>query len=731
MVRFASVAASVALAAGFAATAFVAEAGNDLARTTNAEIAWIVAAGIVVATSIVLARPGRVGGWLALGGFAALTGVTAASILWSVAPDLSWIETNRVLMYFWAFAAAIAAAHLAPRGWANVLHAILLAAFAIVGYALVTRVFPGSLAENEIYARLGAPYEYWNALGTTAALAVPAVLWLGTRRSGYGPANALAYPLLGLLFVTLFLSYSRGALAVAGAAIVLWLVLVPLRLRTLTLVATAVAGAAPVIGWALSRDAFTENDVPMIVRESAAPEFGVFLLATVLSLLIAGVAIQFRVARRPPGVTARLRVGLAAGAVAALIPVALVIALGASDRGFEGTIEANIESLTSTTARTEGGPGRLTQASSTRGRYWSQARKVFDENTEAGAGAGTFQITRLRHRKDQLVTRHAHGYIHQTMADLGIAGLVAAALALALWLASAVRATGFVPRRRERSYDAERVALIALALSAIAFGAQSGIDWTWAVPAPSLMAVVAGGFVAGRALRARGGVPRPSIGRVPRIAFALATLAAALLTAWAAWQPLRSAEESDRALDLLADGKIGEAERAAERAEDIDPLASRALIVQAAVADALPNQPRAHSLLEEAVERHPGEPQVWLRLAEYELYTLNRPADAERTVTGALYLDPLSRAAQQIYLEAKQAQRPTPPPAPPPPPPPAPGQPAQPGQPGRPAQPGQPTPTTPGPTPGRPVTPPEPARPQPAQPGGPPPSGGASPPGSG
>lgn len=708
MVRFASAAASAALAAGLAATAFVAEAGADLGRTTYAEIAWIVAAGIVVAASIVLARPGRVGGWLALAGFAALTGVTAASILWSVAPDLSWIETNRVLTYFWAFAAAVAVAHLAPRGWANVLHAILLAAAAIVGYALITRVFPESLAEREVFARLGAPYEYWNALGATAAIAVPAALWLGTRRTGYGPANALAYPLLGLLFVTLFLSYSRGALLVAAGAIVLWLVLVPLRLRTVTLVATSVAGAAPVIVWALNSDAFTENNLPMLVKETAAPEFGFFLLTTASLLLLAGLAIHFRVARRAPGVTARLRVGLAAGVVAALVPVGLAIALATSDRGFTGTVEANIESLTSTSTRTGGGPERLTQASSTRSVYWREADRVFDENLEAGTGAGTFQITRLRHRDNQLVTRHAHGYVVQTMADLGIAGLVAAGLALFLWLGAAVRATGFVPRRRERAYDAERVALIALALCAIAFGVQSGIDWTWSVPAPALMGVIAAGFVAGRALRTRGGLPQPSIGRIPRAAFALATVAAALLCAWAVWQPQRSAEESDRALDLIAEGKLDEAQKAAERAEDIDPLASRALIVQAAVADARPNQPLAHDLLERAVEEHPGEPQVWIRLAEYELYTQNRPADAERTIAGALYLDPRSRAAQQIYLEAKQAQRPTPvQPAPPVPlgePTPPPGQPAPP-----------------------PTTLPEPSAPQPTQPGTPP-SGGAPPP---
>jgi hypothetical protein len=503
--------------------------------------------------------------------------------------------------------------------------------------------------------------------------------------------------LLGLLFVALFLSYSRGALLVAGGAIILWLLLVPLRLRTITLVATAMAGSAPVIGWALSRDAFTENDVPMLVRESAGPEFGVFLLMTSLALLVAGVAICFQVARRPPGVPARLRMGVAAAVVTALIPVGLATALAASDKGFEGSVEASVESLTSTTASTEGGPGRLTQASSTRSRYWRQANDVFEENTEKGTGAGTFQVTRLRHRNDQLVSRHAHGYVVQTMADLGIAGLVASGLALFLWLAAAARATGFVPRRRERTFDAERVALIALALCAIAFGVQSAIDWTWSVPATAAMAVIPAGYVAGRALRRREGAAGPTLGRAPRVLFAAAALAAALVCAWSVWQPQRSSAESERALDLIADDKLNEADRAADRAEDIDPLASRALIVRAAVADARGNKPLAHRILEEAVERFRGEPQVWIRLAEYELYSLNRPVDAERTIVGALYLDPLSRAAQQIYLEAKQAQRPTPP-APPPPAPP--GQQAPPAAPGQAPPPGQPAPQPAPPAPG-------------------------------
>ena len=46
-----------------------------------------------------------------------------------------------------------------------------------------------------------------------AALGVPPMLWLAARRSGHAAANALAWPAIGVLFVCLMLSYSRGALA--------------------------------------------------------------------------------------------------------------------------------------------------------------------------------------------------------------------------------------------------------------------------------------------------------------------------------------------------------------------------------------------------------------------------------------------------------------------------------------------------------------------------------------
>jgi hypothetical protein len=681
--RSASFAASALLGAAFAAAAFVAKGGQQLDRTTAIELIVILASGAVVALAVARARPSRIGGWLVLAAFVAYSAVTAASILWSIDPDLTWVEANRTLTYLAVFAAALAAVHLAPAADLAILRGILIATFAICAYAIVSRAFPGSLAETELYARVGAPYGYWNALGATAALGIPPALWLGARRSGHGAANALAYPLLTLELIALFLSYSRGAMAAALVGILLWLVFVPLRLRTLTLFAVASAGAAPVIVWALSKDAFTKNYTPLDVRRSVASEFGVFALATGLVMLAAGLAICFRVARRPPRVALRLRVGAAAAVVAVLVPVGLFAALESSDRGFGGAIRGSVEALTSPTSHTPGGPSRLTTASSSRARYWDEASQVFAEDRFKGTGAGTFGVARLRYRDGPLVSNHAHGFVVQTMADLGVLGLIAIGLLTLAWVVAAARAVGLLPPRAQRRWDGERVALVALALAALVFALHSAIDWTWFVPGPTLMAVAAAGAVAGRScLASRRPEESAGLGEVPRYAFAGAAVVVALVCAWAVWQPARSEAETDHALDLLAARRLPAAAHAAGHAEDIDPLSPNPLLAQASIAAARGDTNGALARLQRAVRRFPGEPQVWLRLAEYQLHALAQPAAAIETIRGALKIDPESRAVQQLYLEAKRRLNPAPP-----------------------VTPAPTAPTTPGPTPGKPVVP--------------------------
>jgi hypothetical protein len=680
--RYASSAASVVIGAAFAAVAFGAKGGSDLASLTWVEIGLIIGGALVIAVAVMHGRKDQLHGGSALLAFVALAALTTFSLLWSIAPDLTWIEVNRTLTYLVVFAAGIGLARLAPGSWSVLLKGVLVACTAIVGYALASRVWPGTLAANEIYARIGQPYGYWNAVGVTAALAIPPAVWLGARRSGHAPANALAYPLLGLLIVALFLSYSRGALGAAVVALIIWFAFVPLRVRSLAVVGVAVLGAAPVIVWALKRDAFTKDLVPLSVRESAAGEFGLLLLTMVAVLLAVGLIIGFRVSREAPSPRIRRRVGLAAAGFAILVPLVAFTSVAFSQRGLTGTISNRFHDLTSETASTSGGPQRLTETSSSRGRYWRNAGHIFAAHPLDGTGAGTFGTARLRYRKDVLVARHAHGFFAQTMSDLGSVGLFVILAFTAAWLAAVFRTTGgrlrfWRPRPGGPvQWDAERVGVTALALSALVFGLHSAIDWTWFVPGCAVLGIFTAGFVAGRGpvtvlATAGGGVALASSGpQLPRdirgwllpkdhvrAGAAVAVALVAVLCAWAVDQPERSDSATNDALGLVAQGHFQAALSEADHAHNLNPLSPKPLLVRAAVQDSAGDHQAALTTLEAAVIEQPSNPQLWMKLADYQLNRMHQASAALASLRAALYLDPLEQSAQQEFLQASAAAR--------------------------------------------------------------------------
>lgn len=685
MRRYASSGASVLLGAAFAGVAFGAKGGSDLGSLTWVELALVIVGALMIAAGVLHGRHDRLDGGSALLAFVALAALTILSVLWSIAPDLSWIEANRTLTYLVVFAAGMSLARLLPDAWSVVLKGLLVGAGVVTCYALASRIWPGSLAADELYARIGQPYGYWNAVGVTAALAIPPAVWLGARRSGHAPANALAFPLLGLLIVALFLSYSRGALFAAVVAMLLWFAFVPLRVRSLVVLLVSVAGAAPVIAWALSRDAFTKDLVPLSVRESAAGEFGLLLLTIVVVLLAVGLAIGFRASRQAPSARIRRRVGVAAVAATCLVPLAAFTSVAFSQKGLGGTISDRLHQLTSETATTSGGPQRLTQTSSSRGRYWRNAEHIYSAHPFAGTGAGTFGTARLRYRKDVLVARHAHGFFAQTMADLGSVGLAVILLFAAAWFAAVFKTTGgrlrfWRPRAGGAArWDAERVGVVALALSALVFGIHSSIDWTWFVPATAVMGIFGAGFVAGRgplpALAAAGApaslMParwRPSVpkgargwlmpGRDPLPTIAAAgVVVAALLCAWAVYQPQRADSAANDALTLASEGHLQRALAKADDAHSINPLSPKPLLVRAAVQDSAGQTRASLATLEETVIQQPSNPQLWMKLADYELNRMHDPQSALQALRAALYLDPLEQSAQQQFLQASAAAR--------------------------------------------------------------------------
>jgi O-Antigen ligase/Tetratricopeptide repeat len=624
-------------------------------------------------------RRGPIHGATSLVLLAALAVVTSLSVLWSVVPELSYVEAGRTLAYLVVFAAAIAGARLVPRGAPGVLGGVLLGATLVVAYALASRIWPGALAEDELSNRIGAPFQYWNAVGTVAALAIPAALWLGSRRTGSIVARALAYPAIGLCVLAILLTQSRGALLAAVVVALLWLAIVPLRLRSLPVLLAPALAASAVGAWALSKDPFSKSLQPLQAKEAVAGDFGLLVVLMSVLLLGVGFAVNMGLSRGLVSMRIRQRAGMVAVAVVCLVPLVVFTSVAFSDRGLSGTIDDRVSELTSETevAPDEGGD-RVFASSSTRGKYWREAGRVFDDRPAVGVGAGAFAVARLRHRTDGAVTKHAHGFVPQTLADLGIVGVGLTTLLLLAWIVAMLRTTSLLPRRvpfaerlpfaraggdppPRRDWDGDRVALVALSLVAIAFGLQSIIDWTWFINGPATMALVAAGFVAGRGPQAAlAGVPPAPLGSRPetgRIVAAAGVGLTAIVLAWAIWQPEASDRSTGSALELSDEGRFDEAVAKTQDAADTNPLTPEPLLVRAAVQTSAGQEAQARETLEQAVLSFPGDPQTWYRLAAFQLGTLDRPDLSLETLRGVLYLDRFSKPAQALFLESRARQR--------------------------------------------------------------------------
>ncbi|MFI4991761.1 MAG: O-antigen ligase family protein [Solirubrobacterales bacterium] len=510
--------------------AFVAGGGLNLSDMTTVEIVLTIGSGLIVATVALFGPPREraYGGWAValLFAFAALT---ALSVVWSVQPDDSFKDAGRMLAYCGAFGAAVALARAVPARWPAVLGGVVLAASIVCVYALLTKVFPASLDAGDVYARLRAPYSYWNAIGLTAAMGAIGCMWLGARRTGHALLSVLAYPAMGLMLLTLMLAYSRGALVALVLGLTLWLCIVPLRLRGAAILISGALCAGGVVAWDFSRHALNSDNVALMQRTSAGHQLGVLIVAMLVLLSMIGLAFGFWTGRNAPSIVSRRRAGALLLSLLAVVVLAFAGALAASHRGFTGTISHTLHSVTDPHAPVpSNGPGRLTAVGSVRARYWNEALKVFQAHPVLGAGAEGYATARLRYRTETLNVRHAHGYVVQTLADLGLVGLGLTLALLLVWMAAAGRSTHPFNRRwsnwrtlrvwldradaggtpgwqrlrsadgRPAPYTPERVAMLSMLCLVVVFGIHSIADWTWYVPGNACVTLLCAGWLAGR-----------------------------------------------------------------------------------------------------------------------------------------------------------------------------------------------------------------------------------------
>jgi hypothetical protein len=607
-----------------------------------------------------LPRPFRGSGVLAL--MTLFAGFSVLSVGWSLLPGDSYFDAVRTIAYTAILAGGALGAQLLPTRAREVALGIGAAALLISLWALFSRVEPGWFPLSDAYARLRMPFEYWNAVGAVGVFGLISSLWLGTTRRAPAALVAASYPAGGVFFVTLALSQSRGAVLAALICVGIWLLIVPRRLRSAgwLLVVGLIGGV--VVTWAYSKLALSQDHVALPQRKSTGHQLGLVLLAMIVALSAIGYFVERRRRSNPMRSAQRNSVGKILLILLAISPFVLVGAIAVKADNGLGSISDGVSNLfDGSKLAPPNSPDRLTQTSSLRARYWADAFKIYDDHKLHGTGGNTYSVARLPYRHDTLRVQQAHGFVPQVMSDFGTIGLLLV-IALAVgWLIAAFRVAGAAwraPTSWLKDADDSRLASNALMLVALAFGIHSAVDWTWFMPGVAAFGLIAAGWVLGvasadsSARQVADGKQERSVRIVRAAGIALVGLA----VAYAVYQPARAQRAVDHGYSQLADGQAQQALQTGEDAHNMDPASVNPYFLIATAQNNLGRRAAADRTLSAVAGQQPGNPDTWLRLADYRLNTEQDAGGAINALRPLLYFSPNNERGNALLIQAKAAR---------------------------------------------------------------------------
>lgn len=450
------------LLAGPTALAFFSGGYFDGPRAWAGLLAWV----LVVVAVLAVPRPAMTtGSWLALGGLAALAAWTLLSITWAPiagsayhAGQITVLYTGVLLAGTWLLRSRHAQLWVEP--------ALAAGALIVIGYGISERLAPGVLhfaRSVSAEGRLEQPLTYWNAMGELAALGFV----LTTRIAGMpvrpAPLRLAATAAAAPLALGLYLSFSRGALFACVAGLIALAVLAPRREQLRALAVCVVAGALASVAAAPFKGV-----TAMTGTISTREREGAIALALLIVVMVLAVAVQWRVAHSQGSSEIKLPRGsgwIAVGVICA--GLALAIAVGAKE-----TAKAPLST----------GANRLVTLQSNRYDYWDVAFRAFRAEPLHGIGAGGWAVDWLRFRPINDFAQDAHSLPLQTLAELGIVGVLLLTAFLAGVAMSARNAL-----RRAPALAAGPIAVF------VVYIVHAPLDWDWQMPAVSLVAIVLAG----------------------------------------------------------------------------------------------------------------------------------------------------------------------------------------------------------------------------------------------
>ena len=549
----------------------------------------------------------------------------ALSVLWADHQAVAYEGATRTLFYAIVFALFA----LWPlRGEAA---AVLLGVFglgiAAVALVVLLRADGPQAARHFLGGRLAAPTGYQNASVAIWTTGFWACIVLAGRRWAPAAVRGLALGGAFVLITAALLGQSRGWLFTFPAGVLLLLALVPGRLRT---------GAALI---AVGLAAYLARDPLLAVFDGArgdraiAPLLAAAMdrvvpLAAILALAgtavaLAGSAVRRR--RRGGGRRARLLAGrrrrwaAVAAAAGAIVLLAGGVALAASAEGPRQEIDRAWTELRRGSAAEDPDAGRSRFSGSLQtNRYdlWRVALDLFSEQPVRGVGIGNFQEQYLARARTQEQPNYPHSLPLGVLSQTGIVGGALLVAALMAAVAAAARAA------LRGSATAAAVAATAL-VTFLAWLLHASVDWFWEFPALGGAALALLGLAAGLApSRARGRPagesgagerggppPRPAFGVAASVlvAAALAVPAAAFALPWLADRETRRAVAAWRTSPAVAFERL-------ERAQRLNPLATRPALTAGIIAIELDRPGLAEHYFRRALARDPRDPFALLQL---------------------------------------------------------------------------------------------------------------------
>jgi tetratricopeptide (TPR) repeat protein len=440
-----------------------------------------VAAVAVAAAATTSAKP-RLMPMLAVGGLTGLWLWSWLSSTWGESTDQALLAAGRWALYAAMLAALLLLMRSEFERWLPLICATV-GVILVAGY-VVLRMLDGDVDALFFGGRLRDPLGYVNGQAGYFLLGFwPCVALAEQERSkalaGLGAACALV---LGALLV---LSQTRGVLPATAVSAVVVMALVPGRPRRIWALATIglglVAISAPLLDVYQNIPAGQQAD-PELVK-AAARRILLAALAVGAAWALAQAVFE-RVSAGDSPSAGRLRRAerfLAAGVVAIALLAALVAVGDPVDKvrqQYDDFVNLRVQDPGSTTRFLSGGGYRYD--------YWRVAWLEFKDSPLRGQGAGNYDDLYFLERRTTEDIRQPHSLEMQTLAELGLVGM----LFLLLFVGAAIAGL-WRQSRRARQLPERRMVAVAAGGAFVAWLAHTSVDWLHNIPGVTGVALCA------------------------------------------------------------------------------------------------------------------------------------------------------------------------------------------------------------------------------------------------